>query len=130
MTDDSACCGGSGSVAETGAASLGPTTQVTILGSAQNDDHAVLLLGLNAAPDVYPYQVLYARESGQWVEAASSNSAGWTSTGAGDLGVETTWGPAPAGADVHVVELASGPVTVSVVEGYFFHAAWNVHAPT
>src|SRR5919197_5318392 len=70
---------------------------------APDGNSAVVLLGTNEPPDLYPYKVVCQRSRDGWEEGASSNGPGWTSLSGGRGGVETYWGEAPEGASQVVV---------------------------
>jgi hypothetical protein len=91
---------------------------------APGGDCAVVLLGTNEPPDLYPYQVICWRRGDGWEEGASANGPGWTGV-SGDIGIETYWGEAPDGASEVVVPHRGARHRVSVTNGYYLFVAWN-----
>jgi hypothetical protein len=92
-------------------------------------NHAVVLLGTNESPFLYPYQVVCGRGEGGWYEGMSGNGPGWSTTsseGEPNIGVATLWDEAPPGATAAVVSFEGHEHEVSVREGYFLFAAWDV----
>jgi hypothetical protein len=91
---------------------------------------AVVLLGTNEPPDLYPYEVVCLRGDDGWDGRAESNSCGWTEVfdpdGEGSIRVETAWGEAPAGATEIAISFSGGACRVPVVDGYYFWVAWDV----
>ncbi len=96
-----------------------------VLAGEQNGSHAVVLLGTNELPYLYPYQVVCSREGEGWVEGTGGNGPGWTYL-ENDFGVRTFWGEAPAGAESVRVPYAGTVYNAPVREGYFFLAVWRV----
>jgi hypothetical protein len=47
---------------------------------APDGNHAVVLLGTNEPPKLYPYQVVCGRSEDGWVEGISGNGPGWSTT--------------------------------------------------
>jgi hypothetical protein len=112
-----------------------PERYARFLGIARSPDgnHAVVLLGTNEPPFLYPYQVVCGLGESGWVEEMSGNGPGWSTTaddphdsGASNIGVATDWAEAPPGATAAVVSFAGQEHEVPVREGYFLFAAWNV----
>lgn len=102
-----------------------------MLGVAYSPDgnHAVVLLGTNEPPFLYPHQVLCGRGENGWCEGTSGNGPGWSSTRDAEdepnLGAATVWDEAPAGATAAVVSFEGGEHEVPVREGDFLFAAWD-----
>jgi len=99
-----------------------------------DEEHAVVLLGTNEPPFLYPYQVICGRGENGWYEEISGNGSGWSTTsnldeveaGAPNLGVITDWDEAPPEATAAVVSFDGQDHEVPVREGYFLFAAWDV----
>jgi hypothetical protein len=92
-------------------------------------NHAVVLLGTNEEPYLYPYQVVCSLGKSGWVEGTSSNGPGWSSTsseGEPNVGVATDWDEAPPEATAALVSFEGQEHEVPVQEGYFLFAALNV----
>ena len=100
------------------------------LAMSPEGDRAVVLLGTNEPPAVYPYEVICARTEDGWEDVASSNGCGWTAVSwddsATNLGVETVWGEASAGVEAIAISFNGGTVRAPVVGGYYFWVAWDV----
>lgn len=92
---------------------------------APGGDLAVVLLGTNEPPDLYPYQVICKRSRDGWEEGASANGPGWTSVSGGAVGIETYWGEAPEGASEVVVPHHGERHRVPVTNRYYLFVAWN-----
>jgi hypothetical protein len=92
--------------------------------------HALVLLGTNEPPELYPYQVLCERQTDGWVESVSGNGPGWSSTSdPGDpenAGVATDWGEAPPAAHSALVRFDGTDHEAPVNQGYFLFVAWGV----
>jgi hypothetical protein len=97
------------------------------LAIAPDGEHAVVLLGTNEPPDLYPYQVICQQGPEGWEESASANGPGWTSVAGGDVGLETYWGEAPEGASEVLVSHRGVSHRVPVTNGYYVFVAWNEH---
>jgi hypothetical protein len=95
---------------------------------APDGEYAVVLLGTNEPPYLYPYQVICRRSRDGWEEEASGNGPGWTSVRGGDVGIETEWGEAPEGSSAVAVQHGAQRHRVAVTNGYFLFVAWNVSA--
>jgi hypothetical protein len=85
-----------------------PERYARALGVVHSPDgnHAVVLLGTNESPFLYPYQVVCGRGEGGWYEGMSGNGPGWSTTsseGEPNIGVATLWDEAPPGATAAVV---------------------------
>jgi hypothetical protein len=97
-----------------------------------DDRHALVLLGMNQPPQIYPYQVLCERHDDGWVESISANGPGWSSTSdpdeAEDIGVLTEWGEAPADARLAVVSFDGREHDASVSDCYYLFVAWDIPA--
>jgi hypothetical protein len=95
---------------------------------------AVVILGTNEEPFLYPYEVICYRKEGRWFEGSGSNGigVGWTTTSGGDrgemqLGVLRLVGEAPEGVRAVVVGYKSEEHRVPVLmNGFFIFAAWDV----
>ena len=112
-----------------------PERYARVLGVAYSPDgnHAVVLLGTNEEPYLYPYQVVCGLGEFGWVEEMSGDGPGWSTTAddphdseASKLGVATDWDEAPPVAIAAVVSFHGKDHVVPVHEGYFLFAAWNV----
>jgi hypothetical protein len=115
-----------------------PVGQARVLAIAQSPtgDHAVVLLGTNEEPVLYPYEVDCERDDSGWVERGGGNGPGWRAlapdqgdaAGNANLGVTTDWAEAPAQARAAVVRYRGDDHQVPVSHGYFLFAAWDVPA--
>lgn len=92
-------------------------------------DHAVVLLGTNRAPRLYPYEVFCHRSAGEWSELGSANGPGWRPTGPDGAGVLTLWREVPDGAGEVVVRHRGLEHRRPVSEGFFLLALWGVACP-
>jgi hypothetical protein len=73
-----------------------PERYARALGVVYSPDgnHAVVLLGTNEPPFLYPYQVVCGRGEDGWYEGISGNGPGWSTTsneGEPNAGVATDW---------------------------------------
>jgi len=93
-------------------------------------DHAVVLLGTNEPPTLYPYQVVCGLSEDGWVEEISGNGPGWSTTRDSaegpNVGVATLWDEAPESATAAVVVFEGREHEAPVRNGYFLFAAWEV----
>jgi hypothetical protein len=109
-----------------------PERYARALGVAYSPDgnHAVVLLGTNEPPSLYPYQVLCGRGEGGWYEGISGNGPGWSTTKDAEddpnLGVVTLWDEAPPEAAAAVISFDALEHEAPVRESYFLFAAWDV----
>jgi hypothetical protein len=95
---------------------------------APDGNHAVVLLGTNEPPKLYPYQVVCGRGEDGWVEGVSGNGPGWSSTageGEPNLGVATLWDEAPVSARAAKVVFEGREHEAPVRNSYFLFAAWD-----
>jgi hypothetical protein len=85
-----------------------PEPYARVLGTAMSPDgnNAVVLLGTNEPPRLYPYQVVCERREQGWVEEIGGNGPGCSTTSSENepnVGVATLWDEAPPGATAAVV---------------------------
>ena len=78
---------------------------------------AVVLLGTNEPPQLYPYEVECHREADGWHEGNSSNGEGWKAVGEDGTGVLTAWGEDSRRSE-GTITLAGERLKVPVVDGY------------
>ena len=106
-----------------------PLDSCRIVAVHEHGDAAVALFDTRPSAEPYLYEVHYQRENGRWSEGSSSNGAGWQRLKPdSDLGVVTTWGEAPAGADQVRAELEGHVLEEAVVSGLYFLVWWDVPA--
>ena len=108
-----------------------PERYARVLGVAYSPDRddAVVLLGTNEEPNLYPYQVLCGRGEEGWYQGTSGNGPGWSSTsspGEPNIGVATDWDEAPPRARAAIVSFDGREHEVPVTNGYYLFAAWEV----
>jgi hypothetical protein len=109
-----------------------PERYARVLGASvsPNGEYAMVLLGTNEPPRLYPYQVLCEREPDGWLESTSGNGSGWSSTSGRDdpeqFGVTTDWGQAPPDARAAVVSFRGADHEAPVARGYYLFVAWGV----
>jgi hypothetical protein len=108
-----------------------PAQFTSIVAVREHGDAAVVLFDTRPTSESYLYEVHYERKDGRWLEGSSSNGAGWHRIRLdSDLGVETAWGEAPAGADRVRGELDSRVLEEDVVNGVYLLAWWDVDRTT
>jgi hypothetical protein len=103
-------------------------TRTLAVSIAPTGDLALVFLGMNEPPDLYPYQVLCRRTDAGWEEDSGSNGSGsiFTTTEAGRrVEVESVWGPAPSSGGPRSIRLQGKTHNVAVANGYSFAAAWT-----
>jgi hypothetical protein len=97
---------------------------------APDGRNAVVLLGTNEPPLLYPYLVNCHFEAGRWVEDHGSNGSGWSPTHKDAegrwVGVLAEWEDAPHGAEAAILEYDGEETKVPVVDRYYFFAKWGV----
>ena len=104
-----------------------PAQSTRIIAVREHGDAAVALFDTRPSAEAYLYEVHYQRQSGRWSEGSSSNGAGWHRLDPdSDLGVETVWGEAPAGADRVRGEFDGQVLEEDVVNGAYLLAWWDV----
>jgi len=104
-----------------------PAQSTRIIAVREHGDAAVALFDTRPSAEPYLYEVHYQRQSGRWSEGSSSNGAGWHRLDPdSDLGVETVWGEAPAGADRVRGEFDGQVLEEDVVNGAYLLAWWDV----
>jgi hypothetical protein len=99
-----------------------PERYARVLGVAYSPSgaDAVVLLGTNEPPVLYPYQVLCGRGELGWYEGMSGNGPGWSTTQEEDgpnVGVVTLWDEAPPGVRAAVVSFGGREHDVPVLNG-------------
>jgi hypothetical protein len=101
--------------------------------SSPDGRHAVVLLGTNEEPIVYPYVVVCHKVDDEWQGGSGGNGApglNWSSISepgdAQNLGVLIFAEEAPAAATAAVVRWRGRERTVPVAHGYIFIADWYV----
>jgi len=93
----------------------------------EHGDVAVALFDTRPGGAPYLYEVHYQRENGRWSEGSSSNGSGWHSLDPNsDVGVVTTWGEAPSGADRVRGELEGRVLEDAVADGVYLLVWWDV----
>jgi hypothetical protein len=76
---------------------------------------AIVLLGTNEPPDLYPYQSDIRRDVDGWLSGGGSN-----------MQIQgTLWDEAPPDANVAIVEYERTEYEVPVVNGYFHFSPWD-----
>jgi hypothetical protein len=90
-------------------------------------EYAVVLLGTNEPPSLYPYEVVCERTQDGWEELVGRNGPGRTGV-SGDVRIESYSGEAPQGSSEVVVEHAGQRHSVPVRNGYYLFVAWSVTA--
>lgn len=109
-----------------------PDRFARVLGASvsPSGENAMVLLGTNEPPQLYPYQCLCERESDGWFESTSGNGSGWSSTSGYDdpeqVGVTTDWGQAPSDARVAIVSFRGDEHEAPVANGYYLFVKWGV----
>jgi hypothetical protein len=90
---------------------------------------AVVLLGTNEEPALYPYVETCSAEGGRWFERSGSSfgGSGWSSLDPdASNGLYYLCGEAPTGAVEAVVSYRDEERRVPVVSGYFIFVAWDI----
>ena len=102
-----------------------PARFARVFGLEVRGDQAVVLLGTNEPPDLYPYEVHVHREAGVWFVGSSSNGPGWSLTAGG--GVVSLWEQMrqPEDASEVFVECRGRRHVVPVRNGYFLFVDWD-----
>jgi hypothetical protein len=104
-----------------------PENHCRLLAVREHGDFAVALFDTRPTAAPYLYEVHYERRDGRWSESSSGNGSGRCSLRQeSDLGVLTSWGEAPAGADKVRAELAGQVAEESVTNGIYLFAWWDV----
>jgi hypothetical protein len=109
-----------------------PTNFAHILAVFHSPDgrFAAVFLGTNEPPDIYPYVELCRKDGDGWVSDGGIDGAGWMSTSdPGDpvnVGVTVDYGEAPPDARSAIIDDGSGERRVSIVDGFYSVAIWNV----
>lgn len=110
-----------------------PARYARALATAVSPDgrHAVVLLGTNEPPRLYPYEVICHQRDGLWFEGSSISGGGigWTTISNDDernVGVLRLVEEAPDDAVAVIVRHRGVEHRVPVRDGYFMFAVWDV----
>jgi hypothetical protein len=105
-----------------------PAAHVRVIATAQEGDHAFVVLDTGAAGAPYLYGGTVHRIAGRWHGGSDSNggAVSWSRTDEeGELGVVTLWDEAPSGAEAVRVRWRDTEREVPVHFGGFLAAWWR-----
>jgi hypothetical protein len=98
---------------------------------APDEQHAVVLLGIDVGRDVCEYQVVCERHRDRWIPGTGGNGPGWSSTTDRDdpgpnCGGLTAWGATPEHAAAASITYVDVDYDEPVTNGYYLFAFWDV----
>jgi hypothetical protein len=107
-------------------ASFGAGRFARIVSEQQRGDWAVVLILMNEEPHLVPYEMVFRRDSDQWIEVAGNDAPGWRAVGDDGLGLVTYWGEAPSGASQITVTYRGSTTTAALASRYFLAVFWTI----